>query len=395
MWTIFKIVNLWWLLSSTYAWPMLAFPLPLLLVAANMGMLITICFLHIRFTVDAKTGWVLLTILGLSLWATWGNGISSGITRAMQFLPVVYLMQLPYAYLKDLIKFVTKWYAILLIPSLVLYWITLYKPLPSFGTFEHEGYLPYLNYLFYLKYTFEEIRMLRFNAFFLEPGHQAIVSTFLIMANRFDFKKCRWLFVLVIAILFSLSLAGYILALIGFILVKVNDLIKGLLTGGILAAIVAAIISWGGGDNTLNEMIIYRLTYDQTGGIKGNNRFYNNTDYEYKRTVGTNYLWTGISERSNMELISGAGYKIYILNYGMIGVILVFIFYLSVIPSRPDYRYTISFFILLVLCFLQRAYPFWYSWLFPYVVGIYIAKYEKDQSQNAIPQLSQDNTSLQ
>lgn len=377
MWTIFKIINLWWLLTSTYAWPMLEMPLMLLLIATNAGMLISLSFQPIQFNVNAKIGWVLLAIIGLTLWSIWLDGWSNGIMTMMQVLPVLYLMQLPYEYLKDLLKFTTKWYAVLLIPGLIIYWITLFLPLPSFGKFLHEGYPPFDNYLFFIKTTFDGFRMSRFNGFFLEPGHLAIVSTFLIMANRFEFKRCPWTIILAISILFSLSLAGYLLVIIGFLLIKINNIGKGLIAVGILSAIVTVSLFWDKGDNTLNEMIISRMEYDQSDGIKGNNRFFNNTDYAFKRAVGTQHFWTSIKGRSNMSLISGAGYKIYILYFGMIGTILVCLFYLSLIPHSPDYRYTISFFILIALCFMQRAYPFWYSWLFPYVVGIYLAKDEK------------------
>ena len=390
MWTLFKIINLWWLLSSTFAWPMLIVPPLILVIAANAGLLITLSFQPIRFNLDAKAGWVLLAIVGLTLWSTWLDGWSNGIRTALQYLPVLYLMQLPYEYLKDLLKFTTKWYAILLIPGLILYWITLFIPLPSFGTFNHEGYLPYINYIFYIQSTFDGFRMTRFNGFFLEPGHQAIVSTFLMMANHFDFKKCPWLIVMAVAVLFSLSLAGYLLTIVGFSMIKVNSIRKGLITLGIIATVVGVALSWSGGDNTLNEMIISRMEYDESEGIKGNNRFYNNTDYEFERALDTEYFWTSVKGRSNMDLISGAGYKIYILYYGMVGLILVFLFYLSVIPSHPDKRYTISFFILISLCFMQRAYPFWYSWLFPYVVGIYIAKYERMRQIEAETESTQE-----
>ncbi len=377
MWTIFKIINLWWLLTSTFAWPMLSLPPLLQLIIANAGMIISLSFQPIKFNIDAKTGWILLAILGLTLWSTWLDGWLSGMLTALQYLPVLYLLQLPYEYLKDLLKFTTKWYAILLIPALIIYWLSLFIPLPSLGTFEHEGYVPYTNYGFFIKTTYDGFRTFRFNAFFLEPGHQAIVSTFLMIANRFDFKKCKWLIVLLIAVVFSLSLAGYLLAVIGFLLLKINSIRKGLLALGILGGVVAGGLLWSGGDNTLNEMIISRLQYDESSGIKGNNRFYNNTDFEYGRVIGTQYFWTSVKGHSNMALISGAGYKIYILHYGMIGTILALILYLCLIPSRPDYRYTISFFIVIALCFMQRAYPFWYCWLFPYVAGIYIAKDEK------------------
>ncbi|MDE5793436.1 MAG: hypothetical protein K2I08_01810 [Muribaculaceae bacterium] len=377
MWTIFKIVNLWWLLTSTFAWPMLDLPPMLLYVAANAGMLLPMSFLPIRFNIDAKTGWILLAIVGLTMWSTWIDGWSNGMMTALQCLPVLYLMQLPFEYLTDLLKFTTKWYAILLIPGFIIYLLTLIIPLPSMGMFDHEGYPPFKNYIFFIKNTLDEFRFARFNAFFLEPGHLAIVSCFLMMANRFNFKKCPWLFILGVSIVFSLSLAGYILTLVGFLMIKVNSIPKALITLGAVGAIVGGSIAWNGGDNTLNEMIISRMEYDKTDGIKGNNRFFNNTDYAFKRSMGTKFFWTGVKEHSNMTLISGAGYKIYILYFGMIGTILVIIFYLSLIPPHPAYRFTISFFILIALCFMQRAYPFWYSWLFPYVVGMYIARDEK------------------
>lgn len=380
MWTIFKIINLWWLLTSTFAWPMLGFPQLLLLLAANFGLLFSLSFQPITFSVDSKTGWVLLAILGLTLWHIWLDGFSTGVMTALQYTPVLFLMQLPYEYLKDLLKFTTKWYAILLIPGLFLYWITIFIPLPSFGKFVHGDYLPYKNYLFYIKSTYDELRMARFNAFFLEPGHQAIVSSFLIMANRYEFKKCRWLIINIVAIIFSLSLAGYLLTLIGFLLLKINSVAKGLITVGIVGTIVGVALLWDGGDNTLNEMIIARMEYDKNKGIEGNNRFFNDTDFEYERAIGTQYFWTSLKGHANMSLIGGAGYKIYILHYGMVSAILALFFYISVIPQNPNYRYTISFLILLILCFMQRAYPYWYSWLFPYIVGIYIAKYEKQLS---------------
>ncbi len=377
MWTIFKIVNLWWLLTSTFAWPMLGLPMLLLLIVANFGMVISLSFQPIKITIDTKTGLVIIAILGLTLWHTWLDGLATGIMIALQYMPVLYLMQLPYEYLKDLLKFTTKWYAILLIPGLILYWITLSIPLPSFGTFEHDDYPPYDNYLFYIKSTYNDLRMARYNSFFLEPGHQAIVSSFLLMANRFEFKKCRWLIVNVVAIIFSLSLAGYLLTLIGYLLLKINSIGKGLLTLGIAGAIVGGALLWDGGDNTLNEMIIARMEYDKTKGIEGNNRFFNNTDYAFDRAVGTRYFWTSVKGHANMSLIGGAGYKIYILHYGMVSAIFVLLLYLGVIPPRPNVRYTISFLILIILCFMQRAYPYWYSWLFPYVVGIYLAKEDK------------------
>ncbi|MDE7343204.1 MAG: hypothetical protein K2N19_04215, partial [Muribaculaceae bacterium] len=44
------------------------------------------------------------------------------------------------------------------------------------------------------------------------------------------------------------------------------------------------------------------------------------------------------------------------------------------IPKGANVRYSASFVLIIILVFLQRAYPDWYSWLLPYVLGIGISR---------------------
>ncbi len=377
MWNLFKLTNLFWLLSSTYIWITAIFNQGPILIGVNMVMAICLSLMPIKFKFDALIGRVILAIIAIGLWFLWIDGAVMGLVTILMFMPVVWLLQLPFEYKVDLLKFTTKWYAILLIPAIFIYWTALFIKLPSFGKFVHPNYVPYTNYLFYIKTTWDSGMLVRFNAFFLEPGHLALLSTFMLMANRFRFKECPWLWVLLLSIIFSFSLAGYLLAAAGFILLKVNTILKALIVGTLGAVMVAFAISWSGGNNALNDLIISRLEKDESNGIKGNNRFEKSTDYAFAKAVKHHDLWQGVKNKTNIDTIEGAGYKIFIIYYGLIGVILALLVYLSLIPSHPDHRYTISFLIILALCFMQRAYPAWYSWLFPYVIGIYLAKGEK------------------
>ena len=381
MWLYIKLLNMFWVLATTNMWPTAMHPSPYLQILVNALMIISLGFMPFKFSFGANEGRILLAIIALTVWSFVTDEVGMGVTIVCSCLPVLYLTQYPYPYLKDLLHFVTKWLAILLIPALLLYWVSLFITLPNFGTLRHPNYEPYTNYFFYIKTTFDYGMFERFNAFFLEPGHLALLCTFIIMANRYKFKSCPWLWILLVSIIFSFSLAGYVLVAIGFLLVNVNSIGKFLITIGLAATFVIGVLSWNGGNNPLNDLIISRLEYDDTTGIKGNNRFFNNTDYEYSRALGTKYFWISVKGRANMKLISGAGYKIYILQFGMIGALLALLLYLSVIPQRPDWRFTLCFLTLYILCFLQRAYPLWYSWLFPYVVGIYIAKGDRDEKQ--------------
>lgn len=385
MWNLFKLTNLFWLMSATYIWVTALYTQGPILIVVNFIMLLCLSRLPIQFSFDNVTGRTIIALILIGMWSLWIDGPVMGLTTVLMYMPVIWLIQLPFDYQVDLLKFTTKWYAILLIPALLIYWITLSYSLPSFGTFEHPNYVPYTNYIFFIKTTFDYGTLVRFNAFFLEPGHQALLSTFLMIANQFKFKECPWLWVLLVSTIFSFSLAGYLLAAVGFILLKVDNFIKALIIGTFGAIVVIFAMNWDGGNNALNELIINRLEKDDSNGIKGNNRFAGDTDFVFERAIQKGDIFMGVKEKTNMTLIAGAGYKIYIINYGILGALLALCFYLSVIPRHPDLRYTFAFLIVLILCFMQRAYPSWYSWLFPYVIGIYIAKGELEGKNGIIP----------
>lgn len=379
MWNLFKLTSFSWLLISTYCWVTAPYNQGPFLVVINLIMIMSLSMMPIKIRLDAHTGRVLAAIVLFALWYIWIDGAIMGLVNFLMFLPILYLLQLPYEYKKELLQFSTKWYAILLIPALLMYWMSFFTSVPSIGTFVQQDYPPFINHVFYIETTFDDMFISRFNAFFLEPGHQALLSTFLMIANRFRFKECKWLWVLLLAVIFSFSLAGYLLAAIGYTLLRVNTILKAIIVGVLGMLVLGFVSNWAGGENAMNEMIVRRLEQDDKKGIKGNNRFTSNTDFTYSKTVKNGEMWTGVQYKTNMNLIEGAGFKIFIIKYGLIGVILSLILYLTILPSKPDYRYTISFLIVLALCFLQRSYPTWYSWIFPYVIGIYVAKGDKER----------------
>lgn len=386
MWQIFKIVNFFWLLASTYMWPTALFKLGPVLFITNLLLLISFNFIPVNFKFDRKFGLVSVALLIVVLWYVWIDGPTMGVIILLQYLPVYFLLQLPHDYLKDLLKFTTKWLAILLIPAILLYWLLLFVDFPSLGQFVHPNYKPYLNYIFYIKTTYDFGTFERFNAFFLEPGHLALLCTFMMMANDFKFKSCKWLYVLAVSVAFSFSLAGYLLFVVGFVMLKTNTLGKALAVSAVAIVLAVGAVSFLGEDSAVYELIVSRLEYDESKGIKGNNRFTEYTDYAYDKSEKNGAMWYGIKNDINMDRVEGAGYKIYVIKYGWIGVIVSALFYLAVIPGGADFRFTLSFLVVLVLCFAQRSYPTWYSWLFPFVVGIYMHKKDSPGIHTPLPE---------
>ena len=388
MWTIFKLLNLFSVFITSYIWFTALLPLGPLMLVLNVCMIACLPFLPIQFRFDGRTGLILLALLGIVLWTIYNENIAIGLLMVCMYLPVLYLIPLPREYQKDLLRFVTKWIAISLIPGLLIYWITLFVNLPSMGMYVYPSYDPFVNHIFYLKSTHDTGMFVRFNAYLLEPGHLAMMCEFFLMANKFDFKKNPWLWVMVVAIMFSFSLAGYLITFTGFVLLKVNTIGRALAMLAVLAGLIVGVQNFSGGDNAVNQLILDRLKYDEEKGIQGNNRFFHNTDFEYQKALKNGDYWAGVSHKANMALIGGSGFKIYILKHGLIGVLLVLAFYIALIPPRPDWHFTLAFLFILALCFVQNSYPGWSSWLMPYVLGlnIYSKRGDDDQSYPTVDQ---------
>lgn len=379
MWNLFKLTNLICILVSSYVWFTSKMPIGPLMMILNVLLLVFLSFLQIKIKLDSRTGFIILAIVGLVAWSTYIGGMGLGFVTFAMYLPALFLVQLPKDYQIDLLKYVTKWFAILLIPALLIYWVTLLTPLPDFGLYDRPPYKPFINYIFYLKTTYDYGSFERFNAFFLEPGHLAMPCEFLLIANKFDFKKCPWLWIIIVAIGFSFSLAGYLITFTAFVLMKVNTVAKAICVTALVAGLIVALQNLSGGNNAVNELIIDRLQYDESKGIKGNNRYFDNTDFEFDKALKNGDFWAGVRTKANMDLIGGSGIKIYILQYGLIGVLLALAFYISLIPPNPNWRFTLTFLFLVALCFMQNAYPGWYSWIFPYILGLDI------NSRNNLP----------
>lgn len=314
--------------------------------------------------------------------------IPSGIYTGLSYFPAALIFTLDKEYQKDLLKSVTKWISILLGISLGVYLISLVVPLPhtTFIVPDNDFYQPFDNYLFYIYskgYENQQTGVLRFGSIFLEPGHLSMICSLILFANKFRFKKQPLLFIPLACILFSFSLTGYVLFFISFALLKIRNIYNMLLVAILLAGgwlFVTEI--WNDGKNPVNILIVQRLEFDSQKGIKGNNRTVKQTDYFYKQCLKDGRIIMGIGNQDKGARVKGAGYKIFLLRYGIVSAAIVALIYILLMNPAANKRYAWSFFFFMALLFMQRAYPGWYSWLFFYTLGIGVMRHEKFFSQS-------------
>jgi hypothetical protein len=245
--------------------------------------------------------------------------------------------------------------------------------IPSQGTImDPSGVYRCSNYLVCLTSDYGK----RFHSVFCEPGQMGTVCVFLIYANRFNFRNL-YVCMIFIAVLFSLSLAGYILIFIAAILYfsySKRSIMRVFCYSFLLILLLYNIVVvYNDGDNLVNYYLFNRLEFDESKIIAGNNRFSVRFEDFYSGLTFNDLLW-GIGPDkyisiANSERFISAGYKVFFAAHGIISAILYLSFYWMVIKYHNNTYFGYVFLFIFMLAFLQRAYPFWASWLIPLIVS--------------------------
>lgn len=280
-------------------------------------------------------------------------------------------------YKSRILDLITKWYAILMVPSAILYIITSEVDLPSLGTIYHIN-LNYGGFDNYLIYVHQNNGDLRFNGPFLEPGHLGMIGSFIMMANNFRLNN-RYIIIILISIILSLSLAGYMLVVIGYILCTYY---KGKIKAGRVIFVVTTLYAlfligqtYNGGDNVINREVISRFESDDEKGIVGNNRASYNVMILFEGVLENRelllYGYDREYQRQNEEMFTKSnGLVFFIVKHGIIGVLVTFSFYVFLALIAKNRKYALLFLLFIFVCFFQRTYYNWIPWILCYDYAI-------------------------
>lgn len=327
----------------------------------------------------------LLTCLAFSIAFIWLFGVS--IKFILSFLFPVYIIIL----LNDddricCLEYITKWFAILMIPSIIAWLLFISVGLPSIGkiwfttdeTLHEPWYVIRENHVFLITYALRETD--RFNGYFVEPGHLGMMAAFLLFADGFHLKK-RSSWVILLCVVLSLSLTGFVLSFLGYLFVKYERKeisLKFIIFVGILIfAFYLFSTLYNGGDNYLSERIISRLEPNEEKGIAGNNRVIGEIDLYFATMFNDWHLILFGYDKETIEALAqtgsrGTGMEMFMVSHGLIGLILSISPYLVYYFFTRDKKSVIFSFVFILLLLLQRSYWFWSSWIICYIYGISI-----------------------
>lgn len=291
---------------------------------------------------------------------------------------------------KGHLQFVCKGLAIILIPGIILFLGKGY--IPTIGLIIQKGssedYI-FINQIFLIHKIggFDSEAAKRFHSVFLEPGYLGSMLSFMMFAIKYDFSKW-YTKTLLVAQLISLSLAGYILTFSGYVLYLISEgrsMKKIILFAMLIPIVYVVAIGYNNGNNYINNAIISRLQYDEEKGISGNNRTGAGTEFYYNQAIENGDIWLGLGTEKVKQInggssdsagysdnIRGAGYKVFFVIRGVICAIFFLLFYIFIakatVPSKMFIRYGLIF--LIILTFIQAAYPTSAAWIYPFVLGL-------------------------
>ena len=293
--------------------------------------------------------------------------ITTWVSNILLYFIFLLVLGLPRQIYNDTIQCVTKWMAIILVPSLIVHVLIMITGVQSPFLLDSykDSYGTFQNYFVYIHLVSEVV--FRFNGPFLEPGHLGMIISFLLFANNYEVKRWHVAFLLA-CLIFTISIAGYILCFGGWVLLYFMKM-KRIFSGIVLLIIMIAGLSSVPKDSVFYELTIARLEFED-GVMVGDNRITMDGDYYYQQLIKSGEWLFGYGNTLKDDRVKGAGLKIYVLRNGFLGVILWGLIFLIMAIKSPNKTYALLFFLVCCLSLYQRFYPYWFSWFFTYCAAI-------------------------
>lgn len=334
-----------------------------------------------------KQNYASAAVLLLVLSVIWRSNITIlGVGYIAFYYTIIWIIiSLPDLEKSQILYFQTKFLAFIISISLLAWIIHFFYPVPSFGLIQRQGYesLYSNSFLYIAKYKYEID--IRFSSIFLEPGHLGTILALFLMANKFDYRK-KEVKVFTLALLFSLSLAGYVLWVIGQLLIVFsqdrisNFLRKMLLSLFLFYGFYIVIINYDGGNNYINNRVLSRLETDESEYEYGGDRTTDDMKFMFNRAISDGTILVGMpnNKYSKIAADSSAGIVRYLIQKGIIGAVLMFGGYFVIARGSCNRKWAMLLFLYYVISSYQRTYFYWASYLIPFICGIV-------RKQNIIP----------
>ena len=340
----------------------------------------------------SKLGIIVYAIVVLGNVISYRGDVWWIVISLLSRLPLLTFFMMKKEDLHNLAKNLDKCFCFIVSVSLGLYVLMkLGVPIPNLGLVTYNQY-ELVNYFYF--YTDSVAYENKFTGFSLEVGYFALACICMICLNRFDFRK-KSTVVYTLAVLFSMSLEGYLLLAVGYISSSIckDASIRSLLKYTITACIVIGVFLYlalniNGGDNIIAENIMERLVFDEELGIAGNNRENIVAKPILDSIFYSDKVWLGVGaiefrKSINVDGIDLCSWRVFVCVYGVFYTILLAI--TTLIGLRKTMiKETLPFFIIFWLDFYPHGGPFTEVLYFMIIIFLLYPKYSIEYETNEV-----------
>lgn len=178
------------------------------------------------------------------------------------------------------------------------------------------------NYLFFVNNP--TLFMPRFYSIYEEPGGLGVMLSFILAANNYNVKDFR-VIVLFFSLIFTYSLAGYIVTVLGICFMKVRSLQAFFQAFFFLLFLTGAVVWFFQDDAMFNQNIVGRLLeFDDQGLDHRNSEELNEFFQAYITSFSSIF---GMGPKYAGTHFEGSSYKFFIINYGFFGLFILLMMY--------------------------------------------------------------------
>lgn len=328
------------------------------------------------------TTWFLLLILAIFV-TVYRLSFFGQLDKFSSVIPFLFIFSLKDEYKSDILNFVVNFVGYSFAISLFfffLYNIGISLPHSYFSVFHYEfdNY-----YFFYIRINFLNILLpvSRYCFIFYEPGYTGCLIALLLHAISYNFKKYKISYILLLALFLTFSLAGWLIASLGFLLHKLgNNKLRFYWVSLILIFLLAFVSffkSYNGGDNIVNNVMLERLQASETEYtiISGYNRSSASLrEYFWNDFLYSENIWLGRPDYLHYfgyEETMISDWTAFVIRHGWIGLVsfILFVVYYPLCSHKKKYALT-TYSILYLLIFSQTIFlVFGYMYLTVYSLG--------------------------
>jgi len=307
--------------------------------------------------INLKNFYYSILFFVLTIWTANDFNIFGFLKIVLNWFIILGLISLKPDIRSKCISYITKYLSILLGVSLVAFFLFLLGLDWTHYEVQHEGSLATNNNYYFFISGVEA----RFYGPFLEPGFVTMGIAPLLFLNKYNLRN-KFVFILFVAQLFTFSIAGFVLLVLGYLFIVQYDKKRKNKPFRLLLAAVIGLFSFFAllvifGEEIVSNYIIDRFAWTGTT-IQGDNRSSDYLDYVYDKVINSNMIWTGTHWDAELSEKGVAGYKLFIVKNGLVGLLLAILSYFTSLLFLKKIRLFNVFFVLFLLLILfQNAYP--------------------------------------